>query len=108
MDNLFSEDDLSDEQIYVLLQRAKSRLQEKCTITTREKGSVKNLPNLPKLDVGTLPPPYVRSIGEIAYADPARLLRKEDRDLSNRIRKVEDPLVVKKQLAEVSHLDHCI
>ena len=105
MNNAFNEDDLSDEQIYALLQRAKSRLQEKSTITTRGKGSVKNLPNLPKLDVGTLPQPYVRSIGEIACADPARLLRKEDRDLSNRIRKVEDPLVVKKQLAEVSHLN---
>ena len=101
MDIFSYKEDLSDEQIYVLLEKAKSRAQEKSNST---KESVQSIPNLPKLDTGDLPQPYVRSIGDIAHADPSRLVRKEDRDLSNRARKVKDPLTVKKQLAEVCHV----
>ena len=101
IDNVCSEEDLSNEQIYALLQRAKSRAQEK---SLSSKDSVQGLLSFPKLDLSDLPKPYVQSIGEIAHADPTRLVQKEDRDLSNRMRKVENPLAMKKQLLDVCHV----
>ena len=58
-------------------------------------------PRIPKLEPGTLPQPYVRSVGSIARADASRLVDPEERRIANRPRKVEDPFQVKERQKKV-------
>ncbi|KAL0262171.1 dTDP-fucopyranose mutase [Diplodia seriata] len=97
---LVEDDELSDEQIEMLLKQAEVRAREKNTSS-----SLVQLPSaadykLPRLDTPGLPAPYVHTDGEVARVDPSRLLDDQQRALANHIRKVEDPVAVKKKKIE--------
>lgn len=99
--NIPSDDEnITDEQIQALLKQAERNLQE------RAKGQVNgsSTKRVPQLDVTGIPQPYVRMEGDVAHVDSRRVLDKQDRDLSNRPRKVEDPLMVKQRGIAVSQL----
>lgn len=95
-----SEDDLSAEQIHDLLKEAENRMRAKNTSAQKSRDSSESHFTLPKLNTGVIAKPYIRREGDVARVDSSRLLDQQDRGLSNDIRKVEDPLQVKKRLAE--------
>ncbi|KAL2358086.1 rRNA-processing protein FCF2, partial [Cryomyces antarcticus] len=99
-DSLPDSEDLSDDQIQELLKQAEARLRQKAANTTLTQRDTLSGFRIPRLDPGTLTQPYVQSKGDIARVNSARLLDETDRKLSNRPRKVEDPVVVKKKIAE--------
>ncbi|TKA57858.1 hypothetical protein B0A49_08604, partial [Cryomyces minteri] len=99
-DSLPDSEDLSDDQIQELLKQAESRLRQKAANTALTQRDTLSGFRIPRLDPGTLTQPYVQSNGDIARVNSARLLDETDRKLSNRPRKVEDPVVVKKKIAE--------
>ena len=99
-----SEDDLSAEQIHDLLKEAENRMRAKNTSAQKSRDSSESHFTLPKLNTGVIAKPYIRREGDVARVDSSRLLDQQDRGLSNDIRKVEDPLQVKKRLAEVGLL----
>jgi len=96
-----SEDDLSAEQIHDLLKEAENRMRAKNTSAQKSRDSSESHFTLPKLNTGIIAKPYIRREGDVARVDSSRLLDQQDRGLSNGIRKIEDPLQVKKRLAEV-------
>lgn len=100
---LAEDDELSDEQIEMLLKQAEVRAREKDTSS-----ALAQIPSaldikLPRLNTPGLPAPYVQMNGEVARVDPSRLLDDQQRALANHIRKVEDPVAVKKRKIEVRH-----
>lgn len=100
MDIPSDEENITDEQIQELLKQAERNLQERA----KEQVTGAAAKRIPKLDIQGLPQPYVRMEGDVAHVDSRRLLDKQDRDLSNRPRKVEDPLIVKQKVAAVSRI----
>lgn len=50
--------------------------------------------------------PYVTLNGDVARADPGRLVQERERLLSGWIRKVDDPVEVKRKSLEVCNLIH--
>ncbi|KAF1985922.1 Fcf2-domain-containing protein [Aulographum hederae CBS 113979] len=97
-DTFYDSDDLSDEQIQTLLQEAETRIREKQTAAENHSAAAIRIP---KLKAGELAKPYVTKNGEVAIADQTRLLDNEQRLLSNKPRRVEDPVVVQqKKIAE--------
>ncbi|OJD31574.1 rrna-processing protein fcf2 [Diplodia corticola] len=97
---LAEDDELSDEQIEMLLKQAEVRAREKDTSS-----SLVQIPSaadytLPRLATPGLPALYVQTEGDVARADPSRLLDDQQRALANHIRKVEDPVAVKKKKIE--------
>jgi len=92
------DEELSDEQIQTLLKQAEARLRERATTVAQ---SASTLLKLPRLNVGDIAQPYVRTDGEIARVDSSKLLSERERELANKIRKVEDPVAVKKKLSQV-------
>lgn len=98
---LAHDDELSDEQIEMLLKQAEVRLRDKATSTQPLPLPTAADFKLPRLEAANLPAPYIQTDGDIARLAPARLLDPRQRELANRIRKVEDPVAVKKKQAEV-------
>jgi len=94
------EEDLSDEQMQVMLARAAERRQNNASLKLADSTSSKTF-SFPKLNTGEIAKPYVSTTGSVAQVDSSRLLQEKDRVLSNKIRKVEDPVVVQKKKAEV-------
>lgn len=92
------DEELSDEQIQTLLKQAEARLRERATTAAQ---SAFTLPKFPRLNAGDIAQPYVRTDGEVARVDSSKLLNERERELANKIRKVEDPVAVKKKLLEV-------
>lgn len=58
---------------------------------------------MPKLNVGNISQPYMRSNGGICRVDPTCLVEKDVRDLADQPKKTEVLSVEKKKLAEVRH-----
>lgn len=94
------EDELSDEQMQEMLARAAKRRQEGAALKLAEEDNDKQFA-FPKLNTGDIAKPYISTMGDVAQVDSSRLLQEKDRILANKIRKVEDPVVVKNQKAEV-------
>lgn len=92
------DEELSDEQIQTLLKQAEARLRERPTSAAR---GAATLFKFPRLNVGDIAQPYVRVDGDVARVDSSKLLDKRERGLSDQIRKVKDPVVVKQKLLEV-------
>lgn len=95
-----NDETLSDEQIEELLRQAEQRLQ--AVKSSKSSTSTYALPRSAKLDLSSLPQPYVAIDKSIARTDDKRLLEDKNRQAANGIRKVEDPLVVKQKKIEVS------
>jgi len=94
---LDSDDDMSDEQIHALLKEAEARLR---TTTTLATGDTVPHFHLPKFNVEKVGNHYVHEIKGIALADKQKLLNEQQRALANHVRKVEDPVAVKKKKLE--------
>lgn len=95
-----SEDDLSSEQIHALLKEAESRMRAENTSAQKSRDSSESHFTLPKLNTGAIAKPYICREGDVARIDSSRLLNHQAWSQSNDIRKVEDPLQLRKRLAE--------
>ncbi|PSN71192.1 rRNA-processing protein FCF2 [Corynespora cassiicola Philippines] len=88
-----TDEDMSDEQVRELLNDAERRLRaEQASKPTSD------VPfRLPKLNAGPVADTYLRPDGRI---DPTKLVSKKDQALANGIKKIEDPIQIKKQKLE--------
>ncbi|MCJ1396502.1 hypothetical protein MMC18_009393 [Xylographa bjoerkii] len=101
-------EDLSDEQIDQLLRSAEARLSDHAlqdNVTSISNARVRQATVLVRhdglrLDSGTIIKPYVTMNGDVAKADAHRLLDDHERQLSNKIRRIEDPVTIKKMTIE--------
>ncbi len=100
--SVLEEEDLSDEQVRDLLRQAEIRLREKAEGPSRTRNSTQSLP---KLHIGSISQPYIRTEGGISRVDSSCLLEKDVRDLADQPRETKLISVEKKKLAEVCH-DH--
>ena len=91
-------DDLSFEQIQDLLKQAETKLREKAQVS---KFDTSTALEVSKLKAGELPHPYIQKQNGIAKMDSSRSAKDKDRAQANYFRQVEDPVVLKKRLAEV-------
>ncbi|EAT83217.1 hypothetical protein HBI56_113690 [Parastagonospora nodorum] len=93
-----TDEDMSDEQIRELLTEAATRMRAKAA------GKPTATPDapfrLPKLRPGHLADTYEKTDGSITRLDHSKLIDKKQQALANGIKKIEDPLVVKKQKIE--------
>ncbi|KAK0366707.1 dTDP-fucopyranose mutase [Friedmanniomyces endolithicus] len=94
------DEDLSDGQIEKLLTRATARLQQKDNTQELATSHPKQHFNFPKLNTGKLEKPYISTKGDVATVDAKRLLEEKQRKQANMVRKVEDPMMVKKAAIE--------
>lgn len=93
-----SDEDLSDEQIRELLNEAAERMRAKAAQpAARTEAPFK----LPKLASGRIADTYEKTQGNITRLDHSKLVDKNQAALANGIKKIEDPLQVKKQKQEV-------
>jgi hypothetical protein len=88
------QDDLSDEQIDFLLQRASLRMKSKSSALIPSRAPSMNLPQLK--GSSALPTPYTIVQAGVAKTEATRTVNEEQRRLSELPRKVEDPVAVKK------------
>ena len=95
-----TDEELSDEQIRELLNEAAVRMRAKAVQTA---GSVKaEAPfKLPKLQPGHIADTYEKTDGNITRLDHSKLVDKMQQVMANGIKKIEDPLAIKKQKQEV-------
>ncbi|KAF2253837.1 Fcf2-domain-containing protein [Trematosphaeria pertusa] len=91
-----SDEELTDEQVRQLLNEAEKRLREKASShPTAEKPFT-----LPKLKPTQLPDTYLTTKGSITRLDQSKLVPEKDRALANGVKKIEDPVVAKRQRKE--------
>lgn len=103
-------EDYTIEKAQEMLKRAEARLLEQAASGEPKPGYqdvASSRFRIPKLQANGVPEPYVQTDGDVARAEPGRLIRKEQRELANRVRKVEDPVVVKRTVIEVSVVQAC-
>lgn len=103
-----AEDDgeLTEEQMQALLKQAEVNLRERNSSNSDSQVQLRSAAaefKLPKLNATDVPAPYIQTNGDVARVDPSRLVDAQQRELANSIRKVEDPVAVKKKQIEVSH-----
>ena len=91
--------ELTDDQIKILLKRAEERLRTKATEPNPTQFDISDF-KLPQLNC-TIPQAPVQISNSVARADVSSLLPNDIRQSGSKIRKVEDPVLVKKRLAEV-------
>ena len=92
---------LTDEQVEQMLARATQRLKAKSQSTELAKKDDSPRYTFPKLETGSLVQPYVSAKGDVVAADSDRMLEKKERKLANGLRRVEDPVALKKAAQEV-------
>ncbi|TLD39264.1 putative rrna-processing protein fcf2 protein [Venturia nashicola] len=93
-EDFLSDDDLSEEQIDALLRAASERANSAhLAVQTLQRP----LSKLPQLKSGTLPTPYVQTVGHIARAEKKALISDEQRSLSEQPKRVVDETLFKKQ-----------
>lgn len=90
-------EDPSDDEILELLSQVEARRRMQSTNIPKESSA----PHLAKLEHSSLARPYVSTKGSVSRVDSSRILSKDERDLANQTRKVEDPMIVRKKLAKV-------
>lgn len=94
-DTLYENDEeIFDERMNELLKSAETRLRHGITTPSQPTQLVKH----PKLTTGELTRPYITTAGGVSRIDSSILVKKDERALSNEIRKVEvtPPKAVKK------------
>lgn len=97
------EDDFTDEQIDALLKQAEQRLKLQSQPSLgQSQDDLARLRASRTLAIQGLPTPYIDTSGDVTRADQRRLLDERQRTLANGVRKIEDPLVTKQQVLEVS------
>ncbi len=98
--SVLEEEDHSDEQVRDLLRQAEIRLREKAEGLSLMRNSTQSLP---KLHIGSISQPYIRTEGGISRVDSSCILEKDVRDLADQPREAKLTSVEKKKLAEVCH-----
>jgi len=97
-----TDEELSDEQIRELLNEAERRMRAK------QVASPPVAPDapfkLPKLKPGHVADSYLKTEGGRRRLDPTKVVDEQHRALALGIKKIEDPLVVRKQKAEVCRI----
>lgn len=98
-DRMFQNDEeVFDERMDELLKSAETRLRQGITTQFQTTQLLKH----PKLNPGELTRPYIITAGDISRIDSSILVKKDERALSNEIRKVEvSPSKAAKKAAEV-------
>ncbi|KAK8199218.1 Fcf2 pre-rRNA processing-domain-containing protein [Phyllosticta capitalensis] len=97
------DEDLSEDQIQALLKQAEVSLRDKAASAHQVQSFSASNFKLPKLDAGEIATPYIQTNGEVARVNSAKLLDSQQRDLANQqIRKVEDPVAVRKKQIEAT------
>ncbi|KNG52569.1 rrna-processing protein fcf2 [Stemphylium lycopersici] len=92
-----TDEDLSDEQIRELLNEAAVRMRAKAA----QPAAKSEAPfKLPKLTPGHIADTYEKTDGNITRLDHSKLVDKNQKALANGIKKIEDPLQIKKQKQE--------
>ncbi|EKG14652.1 Fcf2 pre-rRNA processing [Macrophomina phaseolina MS6] len=96
------DEELSEEQMEALLKQAEDNLRERNASNSNQQVQLQSAADfrLPKLNAADIPAPYIQTNGDVARVDPSRLVDAKQRELANRIRKVEDPVAVKKKQLE--------
>jgi hypothetical protein len=94
-----TDEELSDEQIRELLNEAAVRMRAKAAgqPVARADAPFK----LPKLKPGHIADTYEKTDGNITRLDHSKLVDKAQQALANGIKKIDDPLAIKKQKQEV-------
>lgn len=90
-------EELSDEQIHELLDEAERSLRAKQAQHETAHAPFK----LPQLGTGNMTEKYLKTKGSVTRADPSKLVNKGQKALAEGIKKIEDPVQVKKQKLEV-------
>jgi hypothetical protein len=94
------EEELTDEQVRELLEDASRRLREKQAAGPPK--STSDAPfKLPKLRPGHIADTYTTTKGNITRLDSSKLVNKRDQILANGVKKIEDPVAIKRQKIEV-------
>lgn len=98
-DRMFENDEeIFDERMNELLKSAETRLRQGITTQSQTAQLLKQ----PKLNSGELIRPYITTAGDISRINSSILVKKDERALSNEIRKVEvSPSKAAKKNAEV-------
>jgi hypothetical protein len=92
------EDDISDEQIDFLLQRASLRMKSKSNALTFPETSTTRLPQLK--GTSELPAPYTTVQGGVARMEEKKTVNDEQRLLAEKPKKIEDPVSLKRSKKE--------
>lgn len=102
---LENDEEVFDERMNELLKSAETRLRQGITAQSQPAQLLKQ----PKLNTGKLTRPYITTAGDVSRIDSSILVKKDERALSNKIRKVEvSPSKAEKKNAEVCLLTlHC-
>ncbi|OAG05551.1 Fcf2-domain-containing protein [Paraphaeosphaeria sporulosa] len=90
-----TDEELTDEQVRELLAEAAERMRVKASQPSNDAPFT-----LPKLNPGHIADTYSTTHGAITKLDASKLLPKKDQVLANGIKKIEDPVQLKKQKAE--------
>lgn len=100
-----TDEELSDEQIRELLNEAAVRMRAQAA-----QPAVKtDAPfRLPKLQPGHIADTYEKTDGNITRLDHSKLIDKKQQALANGIKKIEDPLQIKRQKQEVRSILHLL
>ena len=96
--------ELTDDQIQTLLQRAEERLRTKGTENTTTEFKVFDF-KLPQLNCDNIPQPPIHISKSVARADVSNLMPNNIKQSGGKIRKVEDPVIVKRRIAEVCRIE---
>jgi hypothetical protein len=94
-----TDEEISDEQIRELLNEAAIRMRAKAA---GKPTAAPDVPfKLPKLKPGHLADTYEKTDGSITRLDHSKLVDKKQQALANGIKKIDDPLAIKRQKMEV-------
>jgi hypothetical protein len=94
-----TDEEMSDAQVRELLKEAAARMRAKAA---GKPTAAQNVPfKLPKLRPGHLAETHEKIEGNITRLDHSKLIDKKQQALANGIKKIDDPLAVKKQKIEV-------
>lgn len=93
-----TDEELSEEQVNELLEQAERSLRAKQASSQSTTAPFR----LPKLNPGFKPDAYLKEEGSITRLDPSKVINKEHRALAEGIKKIEDPIAVRKAKLEVS------
>ncbi len=116
----WDDNEFSDEEMKRLLRKAEQRLHKNAGLSTDDTRAVAlqrsaalwtllwpylswadYFPSIPKLDPQPIAQPYIISINGVARTDHRRLVKDEDRRLSNSVTLMKDPVTVREKATMV-------
>lgn len=92
-----TDEELTDEQFREMLDDAARRMREKAG----PQPTMTEPFNLPKLKPGHIADPCLKTEGSVTRLDSSKLVSKKEQVLANGVKKIEDPVQLKRQKKEV-------